>query len=138
MLPQHSLSDEQTDPDRVWQQRFPPTLSTDWQMPGPQHILNLAVGLHSVPNFLHFFAFAVSASSRWRSSSSDAANPPAARPSQRRVQISNREPSRSEDHGASWSRDDMGLPLAQIADIGPAGESFYALLAGGWFWSRLV
>ena len=45
---------------------------------------------------------------------------------------------RSDDHGASWSRDDMGLPLAQIADIALAGDTLYALLAGGWLWSRLV
>jgi photosystem II stability/assembly factor-like uncharacterized protein len=45
---------------------------------------------------------------------------------------------RSDDCGASWSRDDMGLPLAQIADIALAGETFYALLASGWLWSRLI
>jgi photosystem II stability/assembly factor-like uncharacterized protein len=43
---------------------------------------------------------------------------------------------RSGDLGASWSRDDMGLPLGQIADIALAGDTFYALLAGGWLWSR--
>ena len=45
---------------------------------------------------------------------------------------------RSDDHGASWSRDDMGLPLAQIADIALAGDTFFALLADDWVWSRLV
>jgi photosystem II stability/assembly factor-like uncharacterized protein len=45
---------------------------------------------------------------------------------------------RSDDSGASWSRDDMSLPLAQITDIALAGETFYALLAGGWLWSRLI
>jgi photosystem II stability/assembly factor-like uncharacterized protein len=45
---------------------------------------------------------------------------------------------RSDDHGAAWSRDDMGLPLAQIADIALAGKTFYALLGGGWLWSRQI
>ena len=45
---------------------------------------------------------------------------------------------RSEGYGASWSPDDMGLPLAQIADIALAGDTFYALLGGGCLWSRLV
>jgi photosystem II stability/assembly factor-like uncharacterized protein len=45
---------------------------------------------------------------------------------------------RSDDCGASWSRDDMDLPLARIADIALGGETFYALIAGGWLWARLV
>jgi photosystem II stability/assembly factor-like uncharacterized protein len=45
---------------------------------------------------------------------------------------------RSDDSGASWARDDMGLPLAQTLDIALAGDTFYALLGGGWLWSRQV
>lgn len=44
----------------------------------------------------------------------------------------------SDDCGASWTRDDMGLPLAQMLDIALAGKTFYALLGGGCLWSRLV
>jgi photosystem II stability/assembly factor-like uncharacterized protein len=45
---------------------------------------------------------------------------------------------RSDDHGASWSGDDMGLPLTQVADIALAGDTIFALLGDGWLGSRLV
>jgi photosystem II stability/assembly factor-like uncharacterized protein len=45
---------------------------------------------------------------------------------------------RLDERGGSWFRDDIGLPLAQIADIALAGKTLYALLAGGWLWSRSV
>ena len=45
---------------------------------------------------------------------------------------------RSDDRGASWSREELGLAPAQIMDIALAGDTFYALLGSGWVWSRLV
>jgi photosystem II stability/assembly factor-like uncharacterized protein len=45
---------------------------------------------------------------------------------------------RSEDAGATWRRDDAGLPLEQVRDIAATDTTLYALLDGGQVWQRAL
>jgi photosystem II stability/assembly factor-like uncharacterized protein len=45
---------------------------------------------------------------------------------------------RSDDGGASWQRDDAGLPIPQVMDIALKDGNVYALLAGGQVWARAM
>lgn len=45
---------------------------------------------------------------------------------------------RSDDRGATWARDDAGLPVERVLDVALDSGVFFVLLTGGLVWSRAI